>query len=217
MVNSSLTYEILMYLNSFYFGMFSICELGEFRIDFRWRVFADFSIFLGMGLLKYINLDYKDDVLVKEAIILVSICLLESIRVHLGRKGSLSDNGEFEAFEVLIAKTLQLKWVAIVENGICQHPHDSQFDKLCSSVLASDSVGHAELSTTNPLLPGYQVWLSVVLTVPVAIGVTFLLTSQWKIFKLEYMLCGLMLTLQTTEFVFAILFLISLCRTPTFE
>lgn len=49
-----------------------------------------------MGLLKFINLDYKDDVLVKEAIILISICLLESIRVHLGRKGSLSDNGEWK-------------------------------------------------------------------------------------------------------------------------
>lgn len=29
MVNSSLTYEILMYLNSFYFGMFATCEIGE--------------------------------------------------------------------------------------------------------------------------------------------------------------------------------------------
>lgn len=29
MVNASLTYEILMYLNSFYFGMFAICEIGE--------------------------------------------------------------------------------------------------------------------------------------------------------------------------------------------
>lgn len=31
MVNSSLTYEILMYLNSFYFGMFAACELGMGR------------------------------------------------------------------------------------------------------------------------------------------------------------------------------------------
>jgi hypothetical protein len=29
MVDSSLTYEILMYLNHFYFGMFATCELGE--------------------------------------------------------------------------------------------------------------------------------------------------------------------------------------------
>ncbi|CAO1405391.1 unnamed protein product [Diamesa serratosioi] len=74
MVNTSLTYEILMYLNSFYFGMFATCEIG-------------------MGTLKAVNLDYSMPVLVQESLILLFLCLLESVRIYLGRKGSLSDHG----------------------------------------------------------------------------------------------------------------------------
>jgi len=137
MVNSSLTYEILMYLNSFYFGMFATCEIG-------------------MGTLKFVNLDYKQDELIRETIVLLGLCLLESIRIHLGRKGSLSDHG-------------------------------------------------------------YQVWLSVILTVPNTLGVIYLLFFQTFVLKLEYILCALMLLLQLTELVFAVLFLFTLCKQPTYD
>lgn len=111
---------------------------------------------LGMGILKAVNLTYQNTVLTKEAVILIGLCLLESIRIHLGRKGSLSDHG-------------------------------------------------------------WQVILSVFVTVPCAAGVLFLLVKQTHVLKLEYILCALMLLLQLTELVFAILFLFSLCKQPTYE
>jgi len=74
MVNASLTYEILLYLNSFYFGMFAACEFG-------------------MGVLKAVNLPYPEGILMKEAFLVLGLCLLESIRIYLGRHGSLSDYG----------------------------------------------------------------------------------------------------------------------------
>ncbi|CRK97716.1 CLUMA_CG011096, isoform A [Clunio marinus] len=137
MVNSSLTYEILMYLNSFYFGMFATCEIG-------------------MQTLKFVHLVYKNDDLIQEAIVLLALCLLESIRIHLGRKGSLSDHG-------------------------------------------------------------YHVWLSAILTIPVSMGVLYLLFLQTHVLSLEYILCALMLLLQITELAFAILFLFSLCKQPTYD
>lgn len=75
MGNPSLTYEILLYLNSFYFGMFAMCELG-------------------MITLKAVNLKYPEQILMRETCILLSLCLVETIRIILGRKGSLSDHGK---------------------------------------------------------------------------------------------------------------------------
>lgn len=74
-MNTSLTYEILMYLNSFYFGMFATCEIG-------------------MGTLKAVNLDYSKPVLIRESLVLLFLCLLESVRIYLGTKGSLSEHGK---------------------------------------------------------------------------------------------------------------------------
>lgn len=48
-----------------------------------------------MGTLKFVNLDYKQHDLIQETIVLLGLCLLESVRIHLGKKGSLSDHGEF--------------------------------------------------------------------------------------------------------------------------
>lgn len=48
-----------------------------------------------MGTLKFVNLDYKQQDLIQETIVLLGLCLLESVRIHLGKKGSLSDHGEF--------------------------------------------------------------------------------------------------------------------------
>lgn len=76
MANSSLAYEILLYLNSFYFGMFAACEIG-------------------MGVLKGINLNYSPSQLQTDACILVAILLVETVRVYFGRKGSLSEHGQF--------------------------------------------------------------------------------------------------------------------------
>lgn len=75
MVNSSLIYEILLYLNSFYFGMFAVCEFG-------------------IGVMKAINFYYEGNVLLNEALILLGLIVLESIRIYFGRHGSLSEHGE---------------------------------------------------------------------------------------------------------------------------
>lgn len=75
MVNSSLTYEILLYLNSFYFGMFAACELG-------------------MGVLKAVNLPYPENTLGTEGGLMLALCLVESLRIILGRKGNLSDRSK---------------------------------------------------------------------------------------------------------------------------
>lgn len=76
MVNASLTYEILLYLNFFYFGLYAAVELG-------------------MGVLKAVNLPYPENTLGKEGGLLVALCIIESIRIVLGRRGSLSDRSEY--------------------------------------------------------------------------------------------------------------------------
>ncbi|XP_043277934.1 transmembrane protein 216-like [Venturia canescens] len=74
-INSSLTYEILMYLNSFYFGMFAVCELG-------------------MGLFKAINLPSPGSgTTAIEFSLLVFLIATEGGRVYLGRKGNLTERG----------------------------------------------------------------------------------------------------------------------------
>jgi transmembrane protein 216 len=99
---------------------------------------------------------YTREEVIKEAIIISAVCLLEFIRIHLGRKGSLSDHG-------------------------------------------------------------YQVWLSVLLILPVSAGVIYLIGFQINVLKLEYILCALMLLLHLTELIFAVLFFFSLFKTPTYD
>ncbi|KAL6256129.1 transmembrane protein 216-like [Pogonomyrmex barbatus] len=73
--NSSLTYEILMYLNSFYFGMFAVCELG-------------------MGLFKATNMPSPGmNKTLMEFALLVFLIVTESGRIYLGRRGNLTERG----------------------------------------------------------------------------------------------------------------------------
>lgn len=77
--NPSLAYEVLIYLNSFYFGMFACCELG-------------------MGLLKAINLSYEMNPLIQDSSVLVVFCVVESIRCIMGRRGRLINKGQSTSF-----------------------------------------------------------------------------------------------------------------------
>lgn len=73
--NSSLTYEILMYLNSYYFGMFAVCELG-------------------MGLFKAANLPLPStSKALMELALLLFLLATEGGRIYLGRKGNLTERG----------------------------------------------------------------------------------------------------------------------------
>lgn len=83
MVNSSLAYEILLYLNSFYFGMFAICEI--------W-----------LTIFKTFNFPYPVGSFVSEIILLILLCCTEAIRIFLGRKGNLTER----SFPVLISIVL---------------------------------------------------------------------------------------------------------------
>lgn len=71
--NSSLTYEILMYLNSFYFGMFAVCELS-------------------MWLFKFANVPSPGaSQTLMEFALLFFLIITESGRIYLGRKGNLTE------------------------------------------------------------------------------------------------------------------------------
>jgi hypothetical protein len=64
-----------------------------------------------MGVLKFINLDFPKDLkrfqeegssaaemtfqlIVKESLVLFALCLIETFRIHFGKKGTLSENGK---------------------------------------------------------------------------------------------------------------------------
>ena len=64
---------------------------------------------------------------------------------------------------------------------------------------------------------GWQVILSVFLTIPCGMGVGYLLFYQLHRLRLEYILCALMLSLQAAELFFAILFVFTLCRPPSYD
>lgn len=55
-----------------------------------------------MGMLKYINLTLAENADIREGSILLAVCILEFIRVHLGNKGSLSENGKFDSLQIQI-------------------------------------------------------------------------------------------------------------------
>ncbi|CAB3227715.1 unnamed protein product [Arctia plantaginis] len=143
MVNSSLAYEILLYINSFYFGLFSTCELGTLilktvLIAGRYEVEKDPT---------KLGRDYG---------VLIALFIVETARLILGRKGSLSEKD-------------------------------------------------------TPVL------FSVLLTVPSIMGVLYLLIFQVVVLRIEIIWCTLMLCIQLVEFVFASMFIVSLCRGPSYD
>lgn len=71
MNNSSLFFEMLMYLNSYYFGAFAVCELL-------------------ITVFKMVNLPYPNRNIVLELMITLLLCCIEYARVFLGRKGNFT-------------------------------------------------------------------------------------------------------------------------------
>lgn len=72
--NSSLIYEILMYLNSFYFGMFAVCEFG-------------------MGLFKANMRSPGANKILMDFALLFFLMVTEAGRIYLGRRGNLTERG----------------------------------------------------------------------------------------------------------------------------
>ncbi|XP_047539885.1 transmembrane protein 80-like [Vanessa atalanta] len=144
MVNSSLAYEILLYINSFYFGLFATCELGTLILK---------SVLIGG---KYDDIYHKRTRLGQDYGVLVALFIVEAARLFLGRKGSLSERD-------------------------------------------------------------VPVMFSVLLTVPSIGGVVYLLKWQVVILRIEYIWCTLMLSLQMLEFMFASMFIVTMCRGPSYD
>ncbi|KAK5650822.1 hypothetical protein RI129_001851 [Pyrocoelia pectoralis] len=82
-MNASLTFEVLLYLNSYYFGLFAVCEIG-------------------MNVVKAINLSLPN--FETDFGILLAVCILELFRVILARRGNLTE----KAWPVLLALSLTI-------------------------------------------------------------------------------------------------------------
>lgn len=82
MVNSSLAYEILLYINSFYFGLFATCELGTL-------------ILKSVLIIEKYEVDKDPTKIGRDYGVLVSLFIIEAARLILGRKGSLSEKGKW--------------------------------------------------------------------------------------------------------------------------
>lgn len=84
-MNSSLTYEILLYLNSYYFWMFAICELG-------------------VGIFKLLHLPYPVGTFIAEGIMFAFLCCIEASRIFMGHKGNLTER----SYPVMISLILTI-------------------------------------------------------------------------------------------------------------
>lgn len=80
-MNVSLTFEVLLYLNSYYFGLFAVCEIG-------------------MNVVKMINLNTENSS--TDFGILMAVCTLELFRVILARRGNLTEKSKYNQCAVLI-------------------------------------------------------------------------------------------------------------------
>ncbi len=213
------------YLNSFYFGMFGSCEVG-------------------MLVLKAINLNYAPHQMQRDALILVAILIFETIRVYLGRKSSLSEHGNWIYFLFIIHKVWTTTiWCFYIWFEIKKKIYGGTdvFNALHVLVQLTSDIHVKSIpnifeyyivitTTTNNKIfffrfllffilkyknkIGWHVILSVILTIPCAMGTYYLLWLQQKVLKLELILCALMLALQITELVYAIIFMFQSCR-PT--
>lgn len=74
-MNIALTFEVLLYLNSYYFGLFAVCEIG-------------------MNIVKAINLELHN--FTTDFGVLLGVCLLELFRVILARKGNLTERSKLK-------------------------------------------------------------------------------------------------------------------------
>lgn len=82
MVNASLAYEILLYINSFYFGLFSTCELGTL-------------ILKSVLIIEKYEVEKNPINIGRDYGVLLGLFIIEAARLILGRKGSLSEKGKW--------------------------------------------------------------------------------------------------------------------------
>lgn len=71
---TSLTFEVLLYVNSYYFGLFAVCEIG-------------------MNVVKYVNFPELHHFHI-DFMVLVAVCIIEILRIALGRHGNVTENSK---------------------------------------------------------------------------------------------------------------------------
>ncbi|KAL3278262.1 hypothetical protein HHI36_013599 [Cryptolaemus montrouzieri] len=136
MMNIPLTFEVILYLNSYYFGFFSVCEIC-------------------MNLVKYINTNGDIERFETDFSILASVFVIEIFRVILAQRGNLTEK----------------KWT---------------------------------------------VFLALLLTIPSAAGVIYLIFLQTEVLRFEYILCSIQLCMELLEIGTGIIVLSPICKTPQY-
>lgn len=72
MTRASLGLELLLFLHSYYFATFILLELG-------------------FGIFKVLRLPFQNNNIVIEILIIMFLVSIELVRIHLGRKGNLTE------------------------------------------------------------------------------------------------------------------------------
>lgn len=80
-MNVPLIFEVLLFLNSYYFGFFAICEILMFSLKYLNRK-------------NYLE-SYRTDIS-----ILAFICVIEIFRLVLARRGNLTEKSELKLIEL---------------------------------------------------------------------------------------------------------------------
>lgn len=176
-----MNYEVLIYLNSFYFGMFACCEMA-------------------MGLLKAINLSYTGHTLAQDSAVMISFIVLETLRLIMGRKGTLAERGT----------TTHTKRDR-------ERARAAPFIVDCCVIIVVLYIFLTHVVFLLGMFTGWTAILSVFLTVPCFVGVSYLLLMQTYRLRLEYCLGTLQLALYLTEVWYAIVFVFSMCRPVTYD
>lgn len=82
-MNTSLTFEVLLYLNSYYFGLFVVCEIA-------------------MNIVKYINFATLEHFSTDFGV-LGAVCAIELFRVILARKGNLTERSKSSGTTLIVS------------------------------------------------------------------------------------------------------------------
>lgn len=75
-MNTALTFEVLLYVNSYYFGLYAVCEIG-------------------MNAAKAINSPLPLEAFETDFYVLLGVFIIELIRLLITRKGNVSEKCEY--------------------------------------------------------------------------------------------------------------------------
>lgn len=182
-VNSSLAYEILIYLNSFYLGMFFVCEVA-------------------MGILKACNANYPENALMTEAGIFGLLCLVEVLRIFLGRRGNLVNRSKFIQLLYLACK-LGLPYILLTKFYFWL-----QFKYLLISFALKvyfimHSCNQFQSSTRKPNMKSFGIRILIILFFFFR-GTSFLLHSSYNSFRNRCLLLSNLSDLHPTSRIYLV-------------